>query len=535
MGNNAYDGYYEVLKELDGIYLEIYEAQPGGSNSTIEEIERGLKNMDISDYNLSEISEKMVHGFDHLTIKVSSFINDKVALGEESFKIDISENKMMAKLVFYPSDVPYNIDLIVRKLRGRGVIQGIDGGLLSALEVERAYNTPYIVAEGTPAIDGQPAVIDYMFNSEKDTRPEIDEEGNVNYKKLNVIANVKKGQILAKLIPVRPGINGTDLFGDSLSPRMPKVVRLRFGKNIILNDDKTELYAATDGLVKLSEGKVIVNNVYEVPNNVGPSTGDIQFEGTVIVHGNVLTGFKVQAKEDIEILGAVEGAEIISGGNITLHAGIQGMGKSHVESAGDIHARYIENAEVVAGGDIHSEAILHSDVTCKGKVTVEGRKGMISGGHIRAGGSVSTKVLGSHMGTVTMVEVGIDPIMLGEYSEIKKSLPKMDSEVKKLDQVINLLNKRKEVDGQLEDDKQDMYMSAVRNKIFLINKTRQARMRYEELDALVEKKNAGSVDVSNEIYPGVKISIGNVSTYIRDESRYVHMVKDGVDIKISSL
>ena len=48
------------------------------------------------------------------------------------------------------------------------------------------------------------------------------------------------------------------------------------------------------GLVKIFEGKIIVNNVYEVPNNVGTSTGNIEFEGTVIVHGNVLTGFSIK-------------------------------------------------------------------------------------------------------------------------------------------------------------------------------------------------------------------------------------------------
>jgi len=535
MGNNAYDGYYEIRKELDGIYLEIFEAQPGGSNSSIEAIERGLKANDVKDYVLVDISEKMVAGFDHITMKVSSFANEKAATGEEAFKIEITEDKMMAKIIFFPSEDAFNKELILRKLKARGVILGINEELVNALEVEREYNIPYIVAEGRPAVDGVPAVITYMFKTEKDTRPDIDDEGNVNYKKLNVIANVKKGQMLARLVPVKAGVEGANLSGDPLPPRMPKVVRLRYGKNIIVNEDKTELYAATDGLVKLFEGKVMVNNVYEVPNNVGPSTGNVEFEGTVIVHGNILTGFSVHAKGDVEVMGAVEGAEIKSGGNITLHAGIQGMGKSHVEAFGNLQAKYIENAEVVAGGDVHSEAILHSDVTCKGKVTVEGRKGMISGGHIRAGESVITKVLGSHMGTVTTVEVGIDPIMLGEYAELKKSLPKMEGEVKKLDQVITLLNKRKEIDGKLDDDKQEMYMSGVRNKIFLTNKTRQAKARFDELSEMVENKNSGSVSVSNELYPGVKVSIGSVSSYVKDELKYVRMVKDGADIKMSSL
>lgn len=535
MGTNTYDGYFEVINELDGVYLQVFEAQSGGNNPTLDEINQNLKSMAVVDFDLAEVEQKMVPGFDKILVKVSSFVTGKLASGEEPFRIEITEDKMMAKISFFPTNAAFSTELVIRKLKGRGVVVGVKKDLLEALAVEREYNTPYIVAEGIPAIDGKPAIIEYMFKTEKDTRPEMDSDGNVNYKKLNVIANVKQGQLLAKLVPVTAGVDGTNIYGDPLAPRMPKIVKLRYGKNIEVNDDKTELYAACDGLVKLFEGKVLVNNVYEVPNNVGPSTGDVSFEGTVIIHGNVLGGFTVKAKGDIEVLGAVEGAFIVSGGNITLHAGIQGMSKGHVEAVGDIQARYIENAEVVSGGDVHSEAILHSKVSCKGKVTVEGKKGMISGGSISAGESVSTKVLGSHMGTTTTVDVGIDPIMLQEYAELRKSLPKMTGEVAKLEQVINLLNKRKELDGHLESDKQEMYMAAVRNKIFLSNKLRQAQLRFDELDEMVENKNKGTVSVSNELYPGVKISIGSVSTYVRDEIRYVKLTKDGADIKMSSM
>lgn len=536
MGNNAYDGYFEIIKDESGVSVEVYEAQEGGKSPTIDDIEKALKREEVKDADLNQLRMKLKPGFDHIKVQVVSVVGGSVSSGEEAFRVEISESKMSAMVTFYPTDVEgFDKDLLIRKLKGRGITHGINEELIDALVVEREFNTPYIVAEGQPAIDGKPAVIEYMFQTEKDSRPEVDEEGNVNYKKLNVIANVKKDQLLARLIPVTPGVEGINLYGDPLAPRTPKVVKLRYGKNTTISDDKTELYAACEGLVKLFEGKVIVNDVYDVPNNVGPSTGDIEFEGSVIVHGSVLTGFSVKAKGDVEVMGAVEGAEIVSGGNITLHAGIQGMSKGHVEAAGNIQARYIENANVKAGGEIHSEAILHSTVVAKGKITVEGKKGMISGGHVSSGECVETKILGSNMGTTTTVDVGIDPTMLQEYGELKKSIPKMTGEMNKLEQIINLLNKRKEAEGQLEQDKQEMYMSAVRNKIFLTNKLKQAQMRFEELETMVENKNNGIVKVFNEIYPGVKVSIGSVSTYIRDELRYVKLTKDGADIKMTSL
>jgi hypothetical protein len=160
---------------------------------------------------------------------------------------------------------------------------------------------------------------------------------------------------------------------------------------------------------------------------------------------------------------------------------------------------------------------------------------MISGGTVRAGQGVTTRILGSHMGTITNVEVGIDPIMLSEYGELKREIPKMESELSKIEQVIQLLNKRKEMSGKLDDDKQEMYMSAVRNKIFLTNKLTQSKKKYETMQTEVENKNAGVVKVSNELYTGVKISIGNISTHIRDEIKGVIITKKGADIKVSSL
>ncbi|MDF1616799.1 DUF342 domain-containing protein [Petrocella sp. FN5] len=535
MGANINDGYFEIKTGSDGIYLEVLEAKKGGKNVEIQEITNELKNMNIETYDLASLEELLkMEGFESIEMKIAEPIEDSNE-DDDYFRIEISENKMSAYITFYKSSRPFNKEEIIKDLGSRGVKHGVDMELLEALVAERELNNAYLIAKGTPPTHETEAVIEHYFKTENDVRPTMDEDGNVNYHKLNVIAHVKEGQLLSRLIPGTQGIDGIDLHGNLLTPKKAKVVKLKYGKNISLNEDKTEITAACDGLVKIIEDKVVVNDAYDVPNNVGNSTGDIDFDGTVIVHGNVITGFKVKARGDIEVLGVVEGAEIISGGSIILHKGIQGMGKSNIQAANNIKAKYIENANVTAGGDVHSEAILHSMVTCKGTITVEGKKGMISGGTVRAGQGVTTRILGSHMGTVTNVEVGIDPIMLSEYGELKREIPKMESELSKLEQVIQLLNKRKEIAGKLDDDKQEMYMSAVRNKIFLTNKLNQGKKKFETMQTEVENKNAGVVKVSHELYTGVKISIGNISTHIRDEIKGVIITKKGADIKVSSL
>ena len=536
---DAFDGYFNIEEKEDGFYIEVFAPGTNGKSVTLEEVEEHLRGKKIDKYNLGAINSALTSDEDNVLVKIADKYIDNVNPGDKQYKIEVSENRMTAYMTFYPTagDQQYqlNPNELERDLRSRTVIHGIDMELLSELAVEREFNKPYIVAKGDQTVDPILGSIDYKFKTTKDFAPEVDEQGNVNFHKLSVISTVSEGDLLAVLKQTVPGIAGKNLSGTEIKPKSGKPVRIKYGKNTKPNDDKTELYASKSGLAKIFDGKIIVINVYEVPNNVGNSTGDVEFDGSVIVNGNVITGFTVKAKGDIEVMGVVEGATVIAGGNIVLHSGIQGMGKSHVEAGGDLQTKFIEQANVSCGGDITSEAILHSTVSCKGKISVEGKKGMISGGLVRAGISVSSRTLGSHMGTATEIEVGIDPLMLEEYNELNKSLPKMKEEAEKLEKVIVLLNKRKEMAGDLDPEKTEMYKSAVRNKVFLTNKIATSQKKVNELRDEVENRNAGTVRVAGVLYTGVRIGIGNIYYHVKEEIKFVSLHKDGADIKLTSL
>lgn len=536
---DAFDGYFNIEEKDDGFYLEVFAPGTNGKAVTIEEVEENLRAKKVDQYNLAAIKSALASDEDNIFVKITDKYSDEQYKGEKQYKVEVSEDRMTAYMTFYMTseDQEYSLDVDVleREIRSRNVTYGIDMELLNEIAIEREYNKPYLVAKGQPATDPILGSIDYKFKTTKDFAPEIDEQGNVNFHKLSVISTINEGDLLAVLTQTTPGIPGTNLNGLVINPKKGKPVRIKYGKNTKPNDDKTELYATKSGLVKIIDGKIMVNNVYEVPNHVGNSTGDVEFDGSVIVHGNVITGFTVKAKGDIEVMGVVEGATVIAGGNIVLHSGIQGMGKSHIECGGDLQTKFIEQANVNCSGDIYSEAILHSTVSCKGKITVEGKKGMISGGSVRAGISVSSRTLGSHMGTATDIVVGIDPIMLEEYNELNKSLPKMIEEADKLEKVIVLLNKRKEMAGDLDAEKAEMYKSAVRNKVFLTNKIAISTKKVTELRGEVENRNAGTVRCAGVLYTGVRIGIGNVFYHVKDEIKYVSLYKDGADIKLTSL
>lgn len=122
-------------------------------------------------------------------------------------------------------------------------------------------------------------------------------------------------------------------------------------------------------MVSLVEGKVFVSDVYEV-ENVDLSTGNIDFEGSVQVNGNVSSNFVIRAGSNVIISGVVEGAYIEAGGNIIIARGMNGMAKGTLKAGGNIVAKFLENATASAGGYVSTESILHSNVIAATEIQV---------------------------------------------------------------------------------------------------------------------------------------------------------------------
>lgn len=452
-----------------------------------------------------------------------------------AYEINISKDKMQATLFLDAFDENLSVEQIMASLSEKGIRSGIKQDIIEEIVRNKRLYMEYIIAEGIQPTKPFAGRVEYFFKTSKDIKPMVDPDGNVDYKNLSLISNVKKGDLLARLMPAVDGQPGVNVLGEPIFPPKPKPLYIRGAKNTAFNETKTELYAAKNGMVMLVDGVVMVNDVYQVPNNVGTSTGNINFEGNVIVSGNVLTGFEVTASGDIEVFGVVEGANLKAGGNIILHSGISGMGRATLEAEGNLMTKYIEQSNVKVRGDIHANAILHSEVRCGGSVVVEGKKALISGGKIISGKYVETLTLGSHMGTLTEIEVGVNPVIAEEYEELKKSIPKYKNELEQIEKVIVLLNKRREISGTLEDDKKEMYASAVKNKVVLSTHLQKIEKEFKTLEDEMQINTIGEIRVSGTLYSGCKLSINHVNRNISDDVRAVKFIREGADLRMLSI
>lgn len=74
----------------------------------------------------------------------------------------------------------------------------------------------------------------------------------------------------------------------------------------------------------VTTSSLAIESVYEIKEDVSLKTGNIDFNGTVIIRGDVPTGFSIKASGDILIDGLVEAAHIEAKGSVTIVKGIVG-------------------------------------------------------------------------------------------------------------------------------------------------------------------------------------------------------------------
>lgn len=352
-----------------------------------------------------------------------------IASKMEGISVSISDDKLGAFITIHKRS-----DHIVVKARElkeylemNGVIFGFMDDILRAIEdnPKNFVGQKTLVAQGRSAVDGKDGYIEYVYDLTKKNQatPLELENGRVNYRELIAIHNVTRGQRIATKIPPERGITGTAVDGAVLPAKDGKEARILIGKNVVLDGEKENVYSLIDGVMSRQGNKISVFPIYEVNGDVDYSVGNINFIGTVIIRGNILTGFRVVASGDIQVYGSVEGAELEAGGDIAVSHGILGQHKGYIKAQGTVTSSFIQDAKITAGKDvIVLQSILHSEVYAPHEIICTGKKGLIVGGTLLAGHKIECRTLGNMMAQETHVEVGVQKELWDELRELRERL-----------------------------------------------------------------------------------------------------------------
>lgn len=519
-----------------GTFLQIFPPEEGGIAVPLKMIIRFLDDKSFHDYNLKELSEAIV--------KAESS-EQEVFIGPapfrpipESIQLTISSDKMLVFMIaFHGSEggEPLTKNEILSELKLEKITMGIQEDIIDEFIANKQFCTEIVVCKGKPASQGTDAKIEYFFNRNLNTKPKKNEDGSVDYHLLDTICSVEKGQRLALLHKEIQGENGHDVYGNIMKPRDVKTLKLEYGNNIDLSEDKTEIFSAVTGHVSLVGNKVFVSDVFEVPADVDNGTGDINFSGSVHVKGNVKSGFKIVAQGDIVVEGVVEGAHLISDGQIIIKRGIHGMTKGILEAKSNILSKFIENATVCSGGYVETESIMHSKVSAFSEVMVSGRKGFVMGGMVRAGKKVEVKSLGSDMGTLTLVEVGIEPAKKERYSKLREELTKRQKEMDQIKPILVTFTQKITAGEEISSNKKAYIQQLAQQFRQMQDSVNELKVEFGLLHEELSLGTDARIKVQNTVYPGVRITISDVSLTTKEERNFCQFVRESGEIVIKNL
>jgi uncharacterized protein (DUF342 family) len=531
------NGYFQIFQAEQGTYLKIFKPTEDGEPVSVGEVVEYLEGRNIP-FDLPTLNQGMAVARDNPATEMAvPLCAQALPPVEETFKIVVSSDRMQVTARFYAPSVGggrTSMDEIMFGLTKSGVKKGVKEEAINAFLSSPQYCTDIIIAEGQEPRQGSNAHVEYFFETDPNSKPTLKEDGSVDFFHLNNIVHCTAGQLLAKLTPEDRGEPGFTVTGEVVRPHEVKGHAFKKSNNITISEDKLTVTANVDGHVTLVGNEIFVANIYQV-ENVNSATGNIEFEGSVIVTGNVFSNFSVKAKGNIEVEGVVEGASLESGGDIILRRGMKGMGRGTLKAAGNVISQFIENAKVEAGGNVATDAILHSEITASDEISVTSKKGFITGGRVCAGRLVQVKTLGSQMGSDTIVEVGVDPTTKNRINYLQKHINELNKEVKAAQPILHSMAQKIAQGVKLSPDQ----IKYVQN-LSAENKERTATLEaaMDELDALQEKHEktgAASVIVTGDVYAGTMIVIGDVSMTVQSSMSYCRFIYQGGEVKMTAI
>jgi uncharacterized protein (DUF342 family) len=405
-------------------------------------------------------------------------------------RIDIAADAMAAMVSIDPPQggKPASIEDVLKALHIAGVTLGVDHAtLLEACNTGIADQVT--VAYGTPAQAGKDSDFVELVPQTSNRAPRVDENGLIDYREHSGISLVEPGAPLMRRVPAVPGVDGHTVRGQVLSP--PPVRDEPFSHDLTgaapSADDPELLTAAIAGAPVRVPGGVIVEPVLRV-KEVNLATGNIYFDGSVLVEGDVLQNMKVQASGDIFVGGTVESATLEAQGNVTVKGGI--IAESRVSAKGAVNARFSEASRIKAGTVIGlDDAALGCELLALNQILVGikyPQRGRLVGGSATAKMLLKVPELGSAKAGVTRVSVGVDPELEQRYKDLAERLDKEKANEENLQKLCAHLVSIKDPKGMLERARTSYKQAAQAWGKSLVEKTELDKLRKLMLNARLE-------------------------------------------------
>ncbi len=454
--------------------------------------------------------------------------NKNKAMTDAYIYIRVSPDNMHAWLFVYPprnGGEEISVEMLKNALDEKKIVYGTDNNMIVKIAEKKLYFKLIRIARGMECVDGKDGKIIDIVPRESEIEIKENDDGRINFKELNLIHSIHKGDTICKIIPPVEPKSGMDIYGKEVKGFVGKMPPIPRGKNTQISEDGTALEAVIDGHVSFEKGAFHIQNLLTIAGDVDISVGNVTFAGDVLIKGKVREGFSVKSDGNITIKGNVEaGAIIQAGGNISIERGVNGGTRGLIEAKGSIKIKYIENCKVCAGEKIETEVIIDSEIECDNTLLVTRGKGTIVGGKITVGKLIEARVIGNENNSsrTTEIVLGCMPNMIKQRNLLKEKIEETRKGLEKLVININYIESL----GENIDVGRKMLLRQLRIQVPLrqMEKTKYDKM-LEKANDLIENIEYCKIKVG-VVYPITTIKIGA-------DTKVVHEVSKGFNLSTS--
>lgn len=352
--------------------------------------------------------------------------------------LQISEDNMQVLLTLYPPPTdkpPLDHKQLETILINERINYGIDQAILkesiNKLAILQSPISNIPIARGMLPIDGKDAYL--RFELEIGPIPgKMLRDGTIDFRERKIFTGVDENQVIASRVPETAGTPGINIFGESIPQWPGKDITVKISGDVSYSQESGQVIASKSGVLSTVKGNDIkVSAKQIIPGNVDFSVGNIESKDCVEIKGSIHPGFSVKTRGDLLIGGNVEGAIIISKGNVVIKGGLLSA-TTRLETLGDADINFTERAEIIAGGGIiirkggyYSKVTGGGDICCSPESKVVGCVFCSTGNFV--GGNV-----GSHQAGPATIAAGVDNKRYTKHERLRQQIVETETKLETL-------------------------------------------------------------------------------------------------------
>jgi len=378
--------------------------------------------------------------------------------------------------------------------------------------IEPGTEIEVVIAKGRAPIHGSDTRFECLLDDISDRKPHTRTDGTLDYYDLGEIVCIDEGCELMRKYPPPLEKPGIAITGVEIPARKSKSINFNKCKGATVSPtDPDLLLASIKGQPSIADHGVNVDNVLTV-KNVDLRTGHIDYDGSLVVKGDVVSDMKINVTGDVQVFGMVENATVVATGNVDIKQGAIGHTDNpkventmQINCQGNLTAGYLENVHADVQGDVLIKSIVSNCQLRVGRQLIVGnprqKKSGVTGGSVAAGTLIRAETLGSSGCAITHVAISYKAEVAEKYDALKHEIEQQDKLlVSKLGKMVALSKKHtEEANNQLHELKKE-----TEDRKNTINGLISQK---DEIESMMDLANQGKIIVHKEVFPGVTIKI----------------------------